>query len=95
MKPEYLKLFDFLMEIMLQECGDGDAWVYCKYTDVDDMAAAFEKYLAENIRPHNLSRYPSRKEGEYLFSDGCNENVVFTKHLDDPCPTWVSVKVVL
>lgn len=94
MKPEYLKLFQFLMEVMLQECGDGDGWVYCKYTDVDDMANAFEKYLAENAG-HSLRRYPSDKEGEHAFSDGCNENVVFTKHLDDPCPTWVSVKVVL
>ena len=95
MKPEYLKLFQFLMCIMSGECGDGDGWVYCKYTDVDDMADAFEKYLKENEGAYNLSRYPSRKEGEHLFTDGHNENVVFTKHLDDPCPVWTSVKVVL
>jgi hypothetical protein len=94
MKTDYTKLFDFLTSAVFAE-GAGDGWVYCKLTNVDEMADAFEQYL-KTMKYDGVKRFTAREEkpGTHLFSDMSNENFVFTSDMTQICRDWVTVKIV-
>lgn len=91
-------LFNLIDNVLLGECGDGDAHIHCKYRSKENVADEFEKYL-KRLRPNHeglgLKRYPYNPEHKLiLFSDGCNENVSFSDAIDRvPVESWVSLEV--
>lgn len=94
MKTDYTKLFEFLTSAVFADGGDGDGWVYCTQTNVDEMADSFEEYLKtmgyDWIKPLVWEESP----GTRAFSDMSNENFVFTSNMNQRCPDWVTVKII-
>lgn len=91
-------LFNLIDQVLLGECGDGDAHVHCKYRSKESVADEFEAYLGR--KPHEwsrLRRYPYNPEHRViLFSDGCNENVTFSDDNDRHTPPhWISLEVTI
>lgn len=90
-------LFSLIDQVLQGECGDGDVHVHCKYRSKENVADEFEKYLERRWPDQRtrLKRYPYNPEHRViLFSDGCNENVVFSDAVDRvPVESWVSLEV--
>lgn len=85
----YVKLFDFLVEAVFAEGGDGDGTVILEHETHTRVADWFQEYLfTRNI--NFLKRHPM--EQGTLFTDERDENFVFTNDKEYKC-RWDSVTI--
>lgn len=88
-------LFALIDAVLYSESGDGDVHVRCKYRSKEQVADLYERH--SEGRPYRLKRYPYNSDHKLiLFSDGSNENVMFSDMSDRiPSPEWLSLEVTI
>jgi len=88
-------LFNLIDQVLMDECGDGDVHVRCKYYNKEQLADLYDRHLSQ--KTYRPRRYPYNPDHKLiLFSDGCNENVVFSDIADKvEAPSWVTLEVTI